>query len=131
MRATPLFPLLVLILGHLLLPTFASPFSQDASPMEVNQHKRLIAWWAEKDAPVPVWKQTLSPMPPSATPPATPTVPLNDTTPGDDSGSNVQPTPDLKGEASLSSVNSGVALASRETLFFMVLAGVIATSLMF
>lgn len=59
----------------------------------------------------------------------TPTVDLNSTTPEDDSGLNTQP----KNVSSLDTVgvNGSVALASRETLFFMILAGVIASSLIF
>ncbi|KAH8993612.1 hypothetical protein EDB86DRAFT_1340077 [Lactarius hatsudake] len=138
MRAVPLFPILFLILGYLSIPTFATPVSPDAAPKHIKRFCRL---WACRNGVEPIWMQTLSPNPsptlaatPSVTvalPTVTPTVPLNSTSPGDDSGSDTQPTPGSKAGSSLSSVNSGVALSSRSTLFFTVLAGVIATSLMF
>ncbi|KAH9036868.1 hypothetical protein EDB85DRAFT_1888713 [Lactarius pseudohatsudake] len=142
MRAVPLFPIIFLILGHFLIPTFATPVSPDAAP---KQMKRFCRLWACRNGVEPIWMQTLSPNPsptlaatpsdtvvlPTVTPTVLPTVPLNSTSPGDDSGSDTQPTPGSKAGSSLSSVNAGVALSSRGTLFFTVLAGVIATSLMF
>ncbi|KAF8264846.1 hypothetical protein EI94DRAFT_1737553 [Lactarius quietus] len=132
MRATSLLPLLFLILGHLLLPIFATPVAPDAPLMRLRQ------WGAKEAVPTPAYLQTLSPMgkldptaTPSATvatPAATPNTPSNDTTPGDDSG---EPGQVSKAGTALSSVNAGVALASRESLLFTVAAGVIATSLMF
>jgi len=132
MRTTSLLSLLFLTLGYLLLPIFATPAGPDAPLFQIRQ-------WGEKDAaPTPAFLQTISPMAnlnpaatPSATvttPTATPTTPLDNTTPGDDSG---QPGQDSKAGTTLYSANAGVALASRESLFFTVLAGVIATSLMF
>ena len=71
-------------------------------------------------------------MPPAATPSATaatptdtPTTPANGTTPGNDPGSA------SKAGSTLNSINAGVALSSRGTLSFTVLAGVVVTSLMF
>jgi hypothetical protein len=61
----------------------------------------------------------------AATPTDTPTTPSNGTTPGDDPGSA------SKAGSSLDKVNAGVALSSRCTLSFTILAGVVATSLMF
>jgi hypothetical protein len=86
--------------------------------------------------------QTISPVPPTVTPSPTvdtptdtPTVPLNNTTPGktlgDNSGAITEPIPASKAGSSLGSFNAGVALTSREAIFFMVLPGVVATSLMF
>lgn len=66
---------------------------------------------------------------PVATPTATSTVLLNSTTPGDDSGLVTEPIPASKSGSSLSYVNAGVPLASRDAIFFMVLPGVLATSL--
>lgn len=135
MHASPFLSLLFLMLGHLLLPTFATPVRPD----ELSIHKRLgITGWRVKNGIVPAYLQTISPMPPAvtpsptaATPTDTPTVPLNSTTSGDDSGPATEPIPASKAGSSLSSANAGVALAPREAMFFMVFPGVVATSLMF
>jgi hypothetical protein len=82
--------------------------------------------YGAKNEVVPAFIQTISPPAPSATPTAT----VNGTTSEDsgDSGSDKQSNSSSK---ALNSVNAGVTLAPRETLFFSVLGGVIATSLMF
>jgi hypothetical protein len=116
MRATSVLSLLFLILGQILLPTFATPVGQDA-PMQIKRNYGV----ANKMASLPPIYQTISPPAPTATPS------VNGTTSGD-SGSDTQSD---SGSKALNSVNAGVALAPRETLFFSVLGGVIATSLMF
>ncbi|KAI9459170.1 hypothetical protein BJY52DRAFT_384469 [Lactarius psammicola] len=74
MRPPSLFPLLFLILGHFLLPTFSTPVRLDAAPVQIQQYKRYCRYWACRNGIEPGWMQTLSPMPslnPAATPSAT------------------------------------------------------------
>ncbi|KAF8261987.1 hypothetical protein EI94DRAFT_744042 [Lactarius quietus] len=125
MRTTPLLTILFLTLGQLLLPVFATPVGPDAPMFQLRQ-------WGGKDAvPTPAFLQTLSPVGnvnPDATPSATVDTPTSTPTP---SPTDTTPGSDSKAGSNLNSTNAGVALASRESLLFTVLAGAIATFLMF